>query len=487
MDTLPQVGEKAGGQPTARSRLARQRMSSVLSQLRRLPPQRQRCTFLRIALAVVALVFTFCLLLPERLHRRGLLSPAYSWAKPVGNKGVGRPMWRINTEHGEKITKNPIFRQTTPKSKRSLIHKLKGTYLTDEGVIEACQNMARYKMYKSSFEYSLGMLRLTQIGRPDLAVEMFDHMSGKRVEGDESSYSNGIVALEAAGQWQRAVQVLDEMQLLDMVPFKPGSEHALMAMEAGGLWQRALGFLDQLWDRGLYTPTESMYLPAIRACENGGEIERSNKLFKDMRALMKGIDITTKEAEEKDAQRPLLVGPNGEKPPLAEPAPWRAPWSLAAGAYDAPKLLKAPNETKYPWGKPQKVSAERELFEVPDFLEDEQRSPLAKRRHGPRTPASMARDTWRRDSTSKRTEQSDEKVYEYAYAGKGPRQKADGQVYEGVDARTIKTDLGFYLPSASVRHKGRLLEKLVAETEMSNDKHYGLRLGLPGHWSGQQA
>merc|ERR1711972_498311 len=137
-----------------------------------------------------------------------------------------------------------------------------------------------------------------------------------------------------------------------MCPLRIGCEHALMAYEKLADKDKALALLDRMWEYGI-TPDEMSYMPAIRACENAGDFERGNKLFKQMRHHTKLMAV--------DEEVGLDPNKVQNKPPPAEDAPWRIPgqphvrwknWEekdsrlnrlLASGLDDVGKYLEPPD------------------------------------------------------------------------------------------------------------------------------------------------
>ncbi|CAE8643855.1 unnamed protein product, partial [Polarella glacialis] len=197
----------------------------------------------------------------------------------------------------------------------------------------------------TSWEYVLGMKKMTQVGRWDEALALWGEMHKKGLEETPTTYSAAIIAFNVAGKWKQAVETLDLMMLHGMAPIRIGAEHALMACEKGKKWEKALYLIDELWEHGT-TPDEDTYMPAIRACENAGMMEIGDKLFWQMREQTKLARV-----EEEMGMKDTWGGrPNGREPPKAAPAPWRLPGAVALDAYDPPQLRSAMSTPrKRPW------------------------------------------------------------------------------------------------------------------------------------------
>lgn len=220
------------------------------------------------------------------------------------------------------------------RSKNALVGVLRDVSTYEGKTLWAIKLMKRYKFFKSSWEYVLGMKKLTQVGRWDEALTLWDEMRAHGIEANAAAYSAAIVAWNTGRNWEKAADLVDEMYLLNMAPIRIGCEHALMAYETGHQWQKALRLLDEMWERGI-TPNEDSYMPAIRACENAGHFKEGDMLFKQMREQTKLARVEEEvgvRTSDRDAPRP----------PRASPAPWRIPGAIAPDAYDPPKLLQPP-------------------------------------------------------------------------------------------------------------------------------------------------
>lgn len=237
-------------------------------------------------------------------HHNSVDSPAFAWPT--------RPVRR---------TQGP-----TKKSKQNLVNLLKDKYTWPGKTLWAIQNMKKFEFFTSSWEYVLGIKKLTQVGLLDDAVRLWKRMNERGIEPTPASYSAAIVVFNSRGEWERAIQLLDEMEMQNMAPLPIGCEHALMALERGSLWKKSLALMDRMYEFG-YDVDEKLAMPVIRACENAGEFELGDKLFWQFRESAKMI-----KAEEELDERPV----SDKKPPLAPPAPWRLPNAVALDAYDPP-------------------------------------------------------------------------------------------------------------------------------------------------------
>lgn len=216
------------------------------------------------------------------------------------------------------------------RSKQSLLRVLQDLSTHPGKTMWAIKLMKKFKFFKSYWEYTLGMKKLTQVGYWEEALRLWSEMLAHGIEAPPAAYSAAIVAWNSGKQWQQAVRLVDEMYDRNMAPIRIGCEHALMAYERGAMWQKALRLLDEMWNYGI-TPDEETYMPTIRACENGGHFVEADKLFRQMREQTK----LAKAAED-------IGGPPARRPPRAAPAPWRIPGAVAPDAYDPPRLLKPP-------------------------------------------------------------------------------------------------------------------------------------------------
>lgn len=222
-----------------------------------------------------------------------------------------------------------LRRGATKRSKQQLISVLRD-YTTHPGKTQwAIKLMRKFKFFTSSWEYVLGIKKLTQVGLTREALSLWSEMNAKGIDPTPATYTAAIVALQSSGQWRKAVELVDDMEVRNMCPLRIGCEHALMAYERGAMWQQALHLMDRMWDYGI-GPDENTFMPVIRACENGGQMELGDKLFWQMRERTKLLKI-----EEDVPKNPL-----DKYAPKAEPAPWRLPGAVAPDAYDPPRLAK---------------------------------------------------------------------------------------------------------------------------------------------------
>lgn len=226
-----------------------------------------------------------------------------------------------------KTTQGPARR-----GKPALIRALQD-HDTYEGKTQwAIKLMKKMKMFTSSWEYVLGMKKLTQVGRPDEALKLWKEMRAHGIEPNGAAYSAAIVALDVNRQWEKAMNLIGEMRVNNVFPIRIGCEHALMSCERGAQWNTAIWLLDEMWERGI-TPNEDSYMPAIRTCENAGQMDTADELFRQMRANTKMQRVS----------EDMGMGPQTtRKAPQAKKAPWRLPGAVALDAYDAPRLPEAP-------------------------------------------------------------------------------------------------------------------------------------------------
>jgi len=191
--------------------------------------------------------------------------------------------------------------------------------------------MRKLGYFKSSWEYTLGMKKLSHLGLHEEAMVLWHELRMKGLDQTPATYSAAIVALNSGKKWQEAVSVFDEMQTWNMAPIRVGCEHMLMACEKGKLWEKALHVLDEMWEYGM-RPNEDSYLPAINACENAQRKDLGDTLFREMREATK-LERVEQETGYRRSNR---------EPPKAEPTPWRLPGAIALDAYDPPNLLEPP-------------------------------------------------------------------------------------------------------------------------------------------------
>lgn len=218
-------------------------------------------------------------------------------------------------------------RRPAKKSKQALISYLRDGS-TGAGKTLWCLRIFQDRgLFTTSYEYVLGMKKLTQVGQWSQAMDLWQLMKKKGLEDTPTTYSAGIVALSTGGQWQKALSVYDEMQDLCMSPIRIGAEHALMACESGGQWEKSIHLLEELWAMG-ELPSEDTYMPVIRTCENVGETEVADKLFWQMRDQTKLAPV---------AEETGMGGVADREPPKAALTAWRIPGAAAPDAYVAPK------------------------------------------------------------------------------------------------------------------------------------------------------
>eukprot|EP00929_Paragymnodinium_shiwhaense_P001268 TRINITY_DN101497_c0_g1_i1.p1 TRINITY_DN101497_c0_g1~~TRINITY_DN101497_c0_g1_i1.p1 ORF type:complete len:408 (-),score=121.59 TRINITY_DN101497_c0_g1_i1:6-1229(-) len=217
--------------------------------------------------------------------------------------------------------------RSSPRSKQNLIGVLKDVTTHSGKSLWAVKNLVKFGFMTSSWEYTLAMKKLTKVGQPGEALELWQRMRSKGLEQSPASYSAAVVALQTTGQWRDALQIADEAKLRNMVLLKVGNEFALQACERGGQWERAIGILDQMWEAG-EEPTEEIAGLAIRACENAGQYVLANDMFRQYRERTK----LTQVAEE--AGLPV----NHKNAPKAALAPWRIPGAVDPKAYEPPAL-----------------------------------------------------------------------------------------------------------------------------------------------------
>lgn len=257
------------------------------------------------------------------------------WGQLRGGDGCRAPRAMAWPTRPLKKSQGPAKR-----GKTALVGVLQDPSTYEGKTLWAIGLMKKLKFFKSSWEYVLGMKKLTQVGRWDQALVLWREMRAHGIEANAAAYSAAIVALDTGGQWREAAALVEQMYLENMAPIRIGCEHAMMSYEKGKLWQQALRLLDEMWEHGV-TPNEDSYLPAIRACENAGHFTEADDLFKQMRAQ-------TKLAREAEA---VGIDVNQRPPPKAKDAPWRIPGAISPTAYDPPRLLQAPKR-RAPKGEP---------------------------------------------------------------------------------------------------------------------------------------
>lgn len=262
--------------------------------------------------------------LPAAVERQTHLTPP-RWKTTDDPSGITRAK---DTKRGvRKFARVSSNRRPAKKSKQALISYLKDGS-TGAGKAMWCLRIFQERsLFTTSWEYILGMKKLTQVGQWEEALNLWTLMKGKGLEESPVSYSAAIVALNTAGHWQRALGVFDEMQKCGMSPIRVGAQHALMACETGAQWETSIHLLEQLWAMG-EPPSEDIYLPVIRACENAGNTKVADKFFWQMRDQTKLVQV---------AEETGMGGVADREPPKAALTPWRIPGAVALDAYIPPK------------------------------------------------------------------------------------------------------------------------------------------------------
>lgn len=230
-------------------------------------------------------------------------------------KGLGRPNKR------------------SKKGKKELLDLLRDDDVLIGKTQWAIRHMHKFKFWRTYWEYNMGIKKLVRVGAWFDALELWDHMKSRNIEGNGATYSFAVCALMAGRKWQHALALYEDMELANMRPLRIGAEQGLMACEKGGKWERALAILEKMWEYS-QTPNEDSYMPAIRACENAGEHDRGDELFWLMRRQTKLMKVEDEDSGLDQPERP---------PPMAEPAPWRLPGTVALDAYRSPKKLLEEN------------------------------------------------------------------------------------------------------------------------------------------------
>eukprot|EP00930_Biecheleria_cincta_P011876 TRINITY_DN11502_c0_g1_i1.p1 TRINITY_DN11502_c0_g1~~TRINITY_DN11502_c0_g1_i1.p1 ORF type:complete len:341 (-),score=46.17 TRINITY_DN11502_c0_g1_i1:76-1098(-) len=285
---------------------------------------------LSILLCAAALLSSCMCILPVGFARRPAAASKETLFAP--------PKWKTSDPSG--ITRVKDLKKGVRKFKRAGSHRRKAkkskqaliSYLQDDSTpagktLWALRIFQVRGLFTTSWEYILGMKKLTQVGQWEDALILWGLMQKKGLEETPTTYSAAIVALSTGGQWQRALAVYDEMEEHNMAPIRVGAEHALLACEKGALWEKSIHLLEQLWAAG-EMPSESSYMPVIRACENAGRVQVADKLFWQMRDQTKLVQVAEETGMGVVADR---------EPPKAALAPWRIPGAVAPDAYIPPK------------------------------------------------------------------------------------------------------------------------------------------------------
>lgn len=292
-------------------------------------PKVRRLCIVSILLAAAALLSACKCILPVGFARL----PAAANREPL----IAPPRWKTDDPSGitrakdvkrgvRESTRVSSNRRPAKKSKQALISYLKDSS-TPAGKTLWCLRLFQERgLFTTSWEYILGMKKLTQVGQWAEALNLWRLMKGKGLEETPTTYSQAIVTLNTGGHWRRALGVFDEMQKFGMSPIRIGAEHALMACETGAQWEKSIHLLEILWAMG-ELPSEDSYMPVIRACENAGNTKVADKLFWQMRET-KLVQV---------AEETGMSGVADKEPPKAALTPWRIPGAVAPDAYIPPK------------------------------------------------------------------------------------------------------------------------------------------------------
>jgi len=217
-------------------------------------------------------------------------------------------------------------RGRTKHSKQDCINYLRDPDTPESLSRFALKHMREKRWFESVFEYGTAMRKFTNLGRYDIALELWEELRAKNIDADEFTYGAALAAMTVANEDPKKVAaLLREMELNIVLPNRYASEQALMSFKRAGMWEESLNVLSKMWESG-ENPDEWSYQLACDSCENAGQEEKRAILFEQMRSMNSYLWLQ----EQKEKRKPVM------NPPLAPDAPWRPRGAAAPGAFDVP-------------------------------------------------------------------------------------------------------------------------------------------------------
>lgn len=218
-------------------------------------------------------------------------------------------------------------RGRTKHSKQDCINYLRDNDTPETLSFFALKHMREKRWFQSVFEYGTAMRKFTNLGRFDVALELWEELKAKNIDADEFAYAGAIAAMTVSNaDPQKVKDLLHEMEQNIVLPNRYASEQALTSFKRVGMWEESLGVLSKMWESG-ENPDEWAYQLACDSCENAGQEEKRAILFEQMRSMNSYMWLQ----EQKEKRKPDM------NPPLAPEAPWRPRGAKALDAFDVPK------------------------------------------------------------------------------------------------------------------------------------------------------